>query len=80
MSQLDEIIYSLVDKKCPLDDVKEYLKNIEVDDENITKIEQIENLIELHEETARRLRQIIRLMTGKYYIKRVRQEAKTNTI
>lgn len=69
MSQLDEIIQIIIDEKCPLDLIIEKLHLIEINDQNIEKIQQIENLIEIHEETSRRLRHTLRLRTSNYYKK-----------
>ena len=67
MSQLDGMIQRIIDDKCPLDTIKDEIRLIEINDINITKVQEIENLLKIHEENTRNLRNIIRLKTSKYY-------------
>ena len=80
MSHLDEMMYKIINEKCPLDALKDDITKLEINDTNIEKIQQIESLIEIHEETSRRLRHIIRLKTSKYYRKILLNNAPTNAI
>ena len=67
MSQLDGMIQRILDEKCPLDTIKDEIRLIEINDINITKVQEIESLLKIHEENTRNLRNIIRLKTSKYY-------------
>ena len=78
MSHIDEIIHQLVDNICPLEDLNQWINSIEVNDENLSKIEHLINLMEIHEEKTRSLRQKIRLKTGKHYIKQMLKQPNIN--
>ena len=71
MSHIDEIIQIIIDETCPIDNIKNEIKGIEINEINIEKIQQIENLIDLHIENCKRIKQTLRLKTSKYYRNRM---------
>ena len=71
MSQFEEIMQVIQDEDSSLEMFKDNLDKIMITNENIDKIQKLENMIDIHQENIRRIKQLLRLKTRNYYMKKM---------
>ena len=68
MDDINAVVERLLGEGCPLKTLSDLLSGMDVSAENISELENIVNLLEMHEEKIRRLRQSIRVHTRQYVL------------
>ena len=68
MDDITAVVERLLGAGCPLKTMSELLSDMDVSAENISELENIVNVLEMHENEIRRLRQSISIYTRKYLL------------
>jgi len=68
MDDVKAVVERLLGEGCPLKTLSDLLLGADVSAENISELENIVNLLEMHEEEIRRLRQSISLRARQYIL------------
>jgi hypothetical protein len=68
MDDIKAVVERLLGEGCPLKTLSDLLLGTDVSAENISELENIVNLLEMHEEEIRRLRQSISLRARQYIL------------
>jgi hypothetical protein len=71
MSQLDEIIYDVVNKKDPFDELIEFINETNLREIDLVIIDGIIDLLEMREKSLHSLRQKIHLIKNDKYIEQM---------
>ena len=68
MDDINAVVERLLGAGCPLNTLSELLSDMDVSAENISELENIVNVLEMHENEIRRLRQSISIHTRQYVL------------
>ena len=68
MNDINAVVERLLGEGCPLKTLSDLLSDMDVSAENISELEKVVNLLEMHEEEIRRLRQSVSLQTRQYVL------------
>ena len=68
MNDISAIVEHLLSADCPVKTLSDMLSGMDVSAENISELDKVVNLLEMHEEEIRRLRQSISLQTRQYVL------------
>jgi hypothetical protein len=71
MDKLEKLTESMLSKDCPLEKVHDLVSSFKVSDINEQSVENAINVLEMHEEEIRTLRQKLSLKLGNHRVEKV---------
>ena len=68
MNDINAVVERLLGSDCPVKTLSDLLSGMDVSAENVSELENIVNLLEMHEDEIRRLRQSVSLHIRQYVL------------